>query len=48
MHLWDLGTRRVLQTFLVHSYGIHYVAFHPDGRTLASVARTVRLSDLVT
>ncbi len=48
MQLWDLGTRRVLQTFLGHSYWIQSVAFHPNGKTLASVGQTIKLWDLAT
>jgi len=49
MQLWDLKTRRVVQSFLGHSSWIRAIALHPDGRTLASASGgAIKLWDLAT
>ena len=48
IRIWDAHTDELLQTFMGHAAGVEYVAFHPDGKTLASSGRldgTLRIWD---
>ncbi|MBU7584965.1 MAG: hypothetical protein KAF91_19005 [Nostoc sp. TH1S01] len=51
VRLWDIKTRKCDRTFIGHRNWVWWVAFSPDGRTLAtgsSVERIVRLWDIAT
>lgn len=48
LRIWDANTDELLQTFMGHASGVENVAFHPDGKTLASSGRldgTLRIYD---
>ena len=50
VHLWDVDTGKLLNTFKGHTEGCNGVAFSPDGKTLISSSwdETIRFWDVVT
>ena len=48
IRIWDAQTDELLRTFMGHASGVENIAFHPDGKTLASSGRldgTIRIWD---
>ena len=48
IRFWSVDTGELLKTFAAHASGVEFVAFHPDGKTLASSGRldgTLRIWD---